>query len=318
MEIKTTLPHITQLQAFIAENLKTNSKQILQAVQKVDVGTAIRCVASNICPPVTLLKTAIPTLQASIQGDFAATEDSTIVYANHIQKNGKIHHPFSPIFTNGIQFSTFDSNPLAMDEAHPEKSGNAVSTGGKEISEWVNSLQVAGQIISLTLPQWWQELPLSLQRIVPVGFDEKMHLSASYQEAIGLAYLSLHPDPLIMAEAIIHETQHNKLNVLFWLDDVLYNGNTEWTKSPVRPDMRPLKGVLLAAHAFVPVAAMHAQLHAQNHPISQRIHFRDRRQQVLESNAQALETLRRKAQPTKMGAKLLEGLFTLHKATCTL
>ena len=318
MEIKTTLPNITQLQNFISKNLKTKSKQILHAVQQVDVSTPIRCVAQNLFPPEILLKTAIPTFQAAMQQSVKVGPKQTIVYQDHIEQSQQTKHPFTALFNNGIKLSTFDSNPLAMDEAHPDKSGNAVSTGGKPIDEWVRSLQQAGEIIAVTLPHWWQEFPLSLQRIVPVGFNEKMHLSASYQEAIGLAYLSLHPDPLIMAEAIIHETQHNKLNVLFWLDSVLYNGNTEWTKSPVRPDMRPLKGVLLAAHAFVPVAAMHAQLIAQQHPISQRHHFTERRRQVLESNTKALTTLREKAKPTKMGEKILEGLFTLHAATCAI
>ena len=40
---------------------------------------------------------------------------------------------------------------------------------------------------------------------VPVGWDEQRHLSASYQEAIGTVYLSLHPNPLTLAEALIHE-----------------------------------------------------------------------------------------------------------------
>src|SRR5207253_1395186 len=73
-------------------------------------------------------------------------------------------------------------------------------------------------------------------------------------------------NPLAMAEAIVHGTQHGKLNALTWLDPVLENGHTEWSPSPVRPDLRPLMGVLLAAHAFVPVAALHARLAEQGHP----------------------------------------------------
>src|SRR5690606_5269945 len=112
----------------------------------------------------------------------------------------------------------------------------------------------------LGLPELRVEIGANLQRVVPVGCDDKRHFSASYREAPGLVYLSLHPSPLTMAEAIVHETQHAKLNALGWLDPVLHNGHDTWTSSPVRPDLRPLMGVLMAVHAFIPVAALHGAL----------------------------------------------------------
>ena len=128
-----------------------------------------------------------------------------------------------------------------------------------------------------------------------------------------MAYVSLHPDPLIMAEAIVHETQHNKLNALFCLDPVLSNGRSEWTKSPVRPDLRPLNGVLLAVHAFLPVAAMYLRMEKMNHPLSLHASFSHRKQQIMESNSRAMETLNEKAIPTRVGATLLRDLGLLHK-----
>ena len=47
--------------------------------------------------------------------------------------------------------------------------------------------------------------------------------------------MTLHPDALVMAEALVHETQHGKLHTLMRLDPVLVNGDTHWTSSPVRP-----------------------------------------------------------------------------------
>ena len=144
-----------------------------------------------------------------------------------------------------------------------------------------------------------------------------MHLSASYAEAPGLAWLTLHPDPLTMAEAIVHETQHSRLNTLMWLDPVLHNGRREWTTSPVRPDLRPLSGVLLAAHAFVPVAAMHARLDELGHPISRSPHFKRRRAEVLQSNARGLQTVEERGQPTTTGQRIIGGLRALHDACST-
>jgi HEXXH motif-containing protein len=136
-------------------------------------------------------------------------------------------------------------------------------------------------------------------------------VSASYREAPGLCYVTLHPDLVTMAEALIHETQHGKLNALSFFDPVLENGYSEWSESPVRPDLRPLMGVLLAVHAFVPVAAFHQRLAEIDHPLSRSVETRRRRAAVLDSNARGLETLRDKAKPTSLGARILSELSAL-------
>ena len=96
-----------------------------------------------------------------------------------------------------------------------------------------------------------------------------------------------------MAEAMVHETQHGKMNALSYLDPILYNAFTEWSPSPVRPDLRPLWGVLLAVHAFVPVSVLHARLAAKNHPLSLEPSFARRRTEVLQGNLRGMQVLRR-------------------------
>jgi HEXXH motif-containing protein len=212
----------------------------------------------------------------------------------------------------GLSLSLLDSNPLSMDEAHPDKSGNAVSLGDKTIVEWVDALNEALALIALTLPDWAAELPATTDRLVPVGFEPELHLSASYREAPGIVYMTLHPDPLTMAEAIIHETQHGKLNRLSWLDPVLHNGYTAWSESPVRPDLRPVMGVLLAVHAFVPVAALHHRLVTLDHPLSHTPRFHERRAEVLAGNAGGLDVVERLGDPTPAGERVIVGLRKLH------
>ena len=216
-----------------------------------------------------------------------------------------------------LHLSLRDTHPLSMVEDHPEKEGNAVNLGGRTATEWAASLRSALDLIRLALPEWWRELPLSLQRLIPVGFEPERHLSASYLEAPGTAWLTLHPDPLTMAEAIVHEAQHGRLNTLMWLDPVLHNGRSEWSPSPVRPDLRPLSGVLLAAHAFVPVAALHARLEAMDHPVSRTPQFHRRRDEVLASNSRGLAAVTEKGQPTAAGTRLLTELCALHAACST-
>jgi HEXXH motif-containing protein len=221
--------------------------------------------------------------------------------------------PFTPL-GHGLSLAVWDKNPLSMLEEHPDKHGNALSLGGRGLEAWREALQGALALIEQGLPAWLGELPDTLSRLVPVGFEPERHLSASYREAPGVAYLTLHPDPLTLAEAIVHEAQHSKLNLLSWLDAVLVNGRTTWTPSPVRPDLRPLMGVLLAVHAFVPVAALHAGLVAADHPLSRSAPFQRRRAEVLASNQRGVDVLKRLAEPTAIGERLINELFVLHFA----
>jgi len=205
-----------------------------------------------------------------------------------------------------------DGNPLAMHEEHPDKSGNRLDLGGRSAAEWCSALADAVALIELALPALAAEIGKSLQRIVPVGFEPERHLSASYREAPGLVYLTLHPSALTLAEAIIHETQHGKLNVLRWFDPVLTNADSTWTKSPVRPDLRPLAGVLLAVHAFVPVAAFHLRLEELGHPLASTPAFAERRAQVIAGNSAGLSTLLELGQATPIGKQVMDALAELH------
>lgn len=214
----------------------------------------------------------------------------------------------------GIELAAIDTNPLRMNEAHPDKSGNALSLGGKSPEEWQTRLNEALGLIRDTLPTFAAALPHALQRIVPVGFEPEMHFSASYREAPGTIYMTLHPSPLTLAEAIVHEVQHGKLNTLSWFDAVLHNAMTEWSPSPVRPDLRPIWGVLLAVHAFVPVAHLHQRLVERDHPIAKTPQFERRRLEVLQGNENGLKLVVAKGQPTATGQKVIDGLDVLHQA----
>jgi HEXXH motif-containing protein len=198
-----------------------------------------------------------------------------------------------------------DNNPLAMHEAHPEKDGNAIDLGGRPASEWVASLREALDLVRLHLPDLRAEMDLYVQQIVPVGFFAEKHLSASYREAIGTLYLSLHPSPLTMVEALVHEFQHNKLNALLESDDVLENAQAPLYRSPVRPDARPLHGVLLAVHAFLPVALLYERLIAAGDARASEHRLRE----IARINREGTEVLRAHARPTPVGRALLDELF---------
>ncbi len=225
-----------------------------------------------------------------------------------------LDRPFHPLHPElpGLQFALYDSNPLSMFEAHPDKFGNAISLGEKSLEHWRGAFHDALELVRLALPTWFEELKSSMRRFVPVGYLPERHLSASYREAPGVAYLTLCDDPLTIAEAIVHETQHSKANLLSWVDPVVHNAHTTWTKSPVRPDLRPLWGVLLAVHAFVPVAALHANLAALDHPATHTERFPRRRAEVLAGNHRGMLAVLEHSDPSHLGRRLIDEMSRLH------
>ncbi|NVB36987.1 hypothetical protein G6O69_04040 [Pseudenhygromyxa sp. WMMC2535] len=215
----------------------------------------------------------------------------------------------SPAFaaiTPTLDLALVDNNPLAMSEAHPDKQGNALELGGRPASEWTASIADALARIGRYMPTLRGEIDLYLQQIVPVGYDEHAHLSASYQEVIGTIYMSLHPQHMTMVEATIHEFQHNKLHALLELDPLLHNAFSPLYASPVRPDPRPLQGVLLAVHAFVPVARLYQLMRAGGDPIAEHPEFDRRYRQIVAGNHEGSQVLLEHGQPTAVGRGVLE------------
>jgi len=221
------------------------------------------------------------------------------------------------LLSEAIAMALVDDSPLASLEAHPDKTGSELSLGGADVATWKRALEDALDRIGRALPRVREELELVLSQIVPVGRDEERHLSASYREALGTIYVSLHPDPLTMTEAILHEAQHNKLNAVLTTDRLLENSPDERYASPVRPDPRPLLGVLLAVHAFVPVAMLYAELRAAGEPTVVGGRADARIEAIVQGNAAGLAMLESHALPTSTGRALLEELRRLHDLSAT-
>lgn len=100
------------------------------------------------------------------------------------------------------------------------------------------------------------EIDRYLKKIVPLGTDGQAHRSCSYAEAFGCVYMGLVPSEprpeLSVLEGLIHEWSHNKANLSRNLGHLVLNGREEGYYSPYRPDPRPIEGIFLGVHAFVP------------------------------------------------------------------
>lgn len=253
--------------------------------------------------PVTLSDGAL-----SVAGERIALEAAALSRAPRLA----IERPFREL-RPGILFALVDPNPLAMVEAHPDKQGNSLSLGGRDEREWLDALDRALAIIEQHLPAVVEEMRALALLVIPVGYEPEKHLSASYREYVGACYLTLHPDLRTMAEALVHEFQHNKINLASYHDPMLENALGTMVKSPVRPDLRPIWGVLLAVHAFVPVAELYRRMLAAGDA-----RVATRLADVIARNDEGLRTLREHGRPTRIGAALLEELESLHAAHLSL
>lgn len=218
------------------------------------------------------------------------------------------------------RFATVDHNPIAAFEAHPDKAGNHIDLGGRPADEWVAILEESFALIERFLPGECAEMGTMLHQIIPVGYHRERHLSASYREAVGTVYMTLHPSVMIMTEALIHEFQHNKFNVSAYNADYLRNAFHPLYKSPVRPDPRPLWGIVLAVHAFLPVAELYRRMRDAGHEWAQRPDFERRMAELDLKNHEGMDMLRAHAQFTPAGHALfgeLEALERRHLAERT-
>ena len=210
-----------------------------------------------------------------------------------------------------VALALVDDNPVAARSLHPERAGNAIDLGEQPPEAWCAALREAFAIVETHLPGMARERRLLAQTVAPVGVDDARHFSCSYEGAPGAMYLSLHPDPVKMAEAVAHEFQHDKLHALLRLDPLLENARVEGFRSPVRPDPRPLRAVLLAAHAFLAVETLYRAMRDAGHEAARHPRFDQRLAAVREANREAVDALVAYARPTPLGRALLDELRAL-------
>lgn len=273
-----------------------DDRTLLALLHQTQVGTLARALLVEPCP-----------LAAAAQAEVAAALCQWLRHDGQLDAQRRAvldaRHPICAAFPT-VALCLRDTNPLPIFDHHPERRGNQVGLADRPLHAWTEMLDLNLRQIDRYLPHLAAELRLGLQAIFPVGFDTEKHQSASYLHAIGAVYLTLHPAPMTMVEALIHEFQHNKLHALLLLDDVMTNGVEARYASPVRPDLRPLRGVLLAVHAFLPVAELYVRMRDAGDELSRGHYFGERLRQVAMLNRSGVETLRNHAVWTAMGGNL--------------
>jgi HEXXH motif-containing protein len=160
-----------------------------------------------------------------------------------------------------IEWSPRPQDPLlTLEDGDPYRdfrSGHpSVSAPGLTATEarrWRLLLGEVGEVLHGRHPRAASLLTEALRVLVPLPAAPRFRTaSASYNEAVGAALLSLPHDATELAVTLVHEARHSVLNGLLHQLSLYDDGPLLY--APWRGDPRPLSGVLHGTYAFAGVA----------------------------------------------------------------
>jgi HEXXH motif-containing protein len=142
---------------------------------------------------------------------------------------------------------------LVTDDAYLDRYTLPMSTGlsADELGRWRQRVQDAWKV--LVRQHRWTAAPIAggVSVIVPLTPQSKTDLiSATSPAAFGAVATSWPPDPVTMAETLVHEFQHVKLCGLLDLLPLASSGG-EMVYAPWRQDPRPAGGLLQGIYAHL-------------------------------------------------------------------
>lgn len=181
---------------------------------------------------------------------------------------GEIGSPTADV--SDCQLSRIADFQLAYPEAAlspPQDLARLLTIDEIETNDWRASLSSAVDILRLHERSW--NLASTFGRYVVPIKDERpdVHCSVSFDTMPGAIFTSWCADPKVLAETLLHESDHQWLYLLtrhssFW--SAAQGDNLAIYRSPWRDDPRPLDGLLRGGSAFIKVADLWSALLA--HP----------------------------------------------------
>jgi hypothetical protein len=136
-----------------------------------------------------------------------------------------------------------------------------------EVASWRGCIQSAWEILVRHHDWAADSIAMGVSVLVPLHPPGDTSLaSATTPAAFGAIAASLPPDPIIMAEILVHEFQHLKLCALQDMT-LLMKPCNERVYAPWRPDPRPVGGLLQGVYAHLGIARFwSAQWHVETEP----------------------------------------------------
>lgn len=122
------------------------------------------------------------------------------------------------------------------------------------LAEWRRCLQDAWAILVRHHRPVAEALAAGLTTLIPLAeFEAGRPISAASGWAWGAIALSLPPDPLALAETLIHEFQHLVLAAVEDIQPLVHDEAGQLCYAPWRDDPRPLSSLLQGSYAFLGV-----------------------------------------------------------------
>ena len=167
----------------------------------------------------------------------------------------------------------------------------ATSLSAEEIRRWRQCALAAWEVLVRTHRWAAEPLPDLVSVIVPLTPHCDTDLvSVTTPAAFGAIATSWPPDPVTMAETLVHESQHVKLGGLLDMVPLVTSG-AEQVYAPWRPDPRPAGGLLQGVYAHLGIARFwNAQRRTETDPddtLRAQVHFA-RWRSMIEPAAQTL------------------------------
>lgn len=157
-----------------------------------------------------------------------------------------------------IRLTLEDNNPYNTFDTHPDHWNTwwFLSWWEKTQENWLEIYKKTFELLKIVDIWFYSELNQLIKKIIPLWTAKSIHNSGSFKECIWHLYLwytidSNKPE-INNLEAIIHESSHNKLNLIKQFDPILLNDYTEKYYSAIRPDARHIHWVFIWYHAFAP------------------------------------------------------------------
>lgn len=156
-----------------------------------------------------------------------------------------------------IYLTCQDNNPINNIVAHPDHDSSwMIGWWERSEQEWLEVYNATFALLKKVDIWFYHEINYLVKKIIPMKTSRGVHNSCSYKECVGSLYLWYMVDAevpeLNILEALIHESSHNKLNLIMQSEALHNNDFSLKYYSPYRPDARHIQGVLLWAHAIVP------------------------------------------------------------------
>lgn len=174
-----------------------------------------------------------------------------------------------------------------------------------ELAAWRHLLDDAWSLLASRHKSYARELATGLSTLIPIG-PERHVAGASCSAAFGGVALSAKNSATALAEVLVHELQHSKLNALLDLVQLQQGGSECLWYAPWRSDARPLVGLLHGIYAFVSVVEFwrieRDLLTDPGESRAAQFAFAHRRHQVRE----AVESIRSVPELTEQGQRLVD------------